>query len=306
MATTTPADVFPGATLRQLVEWGYPQGALRAAPPPDLGFGVVHITGNHRLPGAEGEINWRLNDPANQNSATFFVNRDGSVWQALGDPLHMAPWSNGDVRSPDLSNRRIAACVSAGVNPNIRTVVSIENVGYEPGSSITPEQERANAAILRYYLGKARIPISRETIVGHYQINGTNRPNCPGVDKSVLDRIVTLAVGQPEEPEVDFSTIRHQVVKIVRIREGATLYRQPVGDDVHWVVPQGQAFDADLLLAAGDRFLCRRVAKDGGFWITTDAIERRVDYYVPQSTAAVQATAELNARLDNWVKQRPR
>lgn len=194
-------DIFPGATLRQLVEWGFPQGSLRAAPPPDLGFGVVHITGNSRLPSAENEINWRLNDPANQNSATFFVNRDGTIWQALGDPLHMAPWSNGDASLPDMSNPRIAACINAGVNPNVRTVVSIENVGYEPGSPITAEQEQANAAIFRYYFGKARVPISRETIIGHYQINGKDRPNCPGVDKSVIDRIVAIAA--PEEDDMD-------------------------------------------------------------------------------------------------------
>ena len=55
-------DIFPGAKVAQLVEWGYPRGALRPAPDPDKAFSVIHITGNSRLPSAENEVNWRLND----------------------------------------------------------------------------------------------------------------------------------------------------------------------------------------------------------------------------------------------------
>lgn len=193
MSASDPVDVLPGAILRQLVEWGYPQGARRATPAADDAFSVIHITGNSRLPSADGEISWRQNDPALQNSATFFVDRDGGIRQALGDPLHMAPWSNGDLNQPDRSNPRIARCVRQGVNPNMRTLVSIENVGYEPGDPLTDAQVRSNAKIIAYFHSKAGVPIRRETVVGHYQINSVSRPNCPGRDKSVIDRIVELA-----------------------------------------------------------------------------------------------------------------
>lgn len=193
-------DVFPSAILRQLKEWGYPQMVLRAVPNPDDAFGVLHITGNPRLPSADGELDWRINDPANQNSATFFINRDGSIRQALGDPLRMAPWANGAARNPDMTNPRIARCIRAGVNPNMRTIVAIECVGYEPGSSITPEQEKSAAAIFAYYFGKAGVPINRETIIGHYQIDSVERPNCPARDKSIIERVVNLALG--EDPAV--------------------------------------------------------------------------------------------------------
>lgn len=188
------ADIFPGATLMQLVEWGYPLGALRSSPAPDKGFSVVHITGNSRLPTGQSEAAWRINDTSLQNSATFFVNRDGSVVQCLSDPLRMAPWANGDLQNPDTSNPRIAAVVRDRVNANQRTVVAIENVGYEPGSSITAAQEAANARIIAHYHAKAGIPVSRQTVVGHYQINAVNRPNCPGVNKALIDRIVAMAL----------------------------------------------------------------------------------------------------------------
>lgn len=193
-------QVLPGVTgFRQLQEWGYPMGAPRSVPPADKAFSVIHITGNSRLPSAEGELAWRINDPGLQNSATFFVNRDGTIWQGLGDPLHMDPWSNGDINRPDLTNPRIAAVVRDGVNANQRTLVAIENVGYEPGSPITAAQEKACARIIAYYHAVAKVPVNRQTVIGHYQINSVTRANCPGTDKRLIDRIVALAT-QTEEP----------------------------------------------------------------------------------------------------------
>lgn len=187
-------DLFPGATLVQLLEWGYPMGAPRRTPPPTLGFSVIHITANTAR--AEAEAAWRLNDPALQNSATFFVNQDGSIVQTLGDPLLMAPWTNGDVQNPDLQNPRIAAL--GGVNPNIRSLVTIENIGREPAMPISEAQIAVNAKIIRHYHAKAGIAVSRETVIGHYQINSVNRINCPSTDKSIIDRIVALAKGSDE------------------------------------------------------------------------------------------------------------
>lgn len=199
------ANVLPGATLRQLLEWGYPQGSSRPAPAPDKAIFVIHITGNPGNPiaTAEGEVAWRLNDPANQNSATFFVNRDGSVVQALGDPLRMDPWSNGDVNRPDLTNPRIAAIVRDGVNANERTVLAIENVGRPSDLPITAAQEATNARIIAHYAKAGGYPVNRQTVVGHYQLNSVTRPNCPAIDKRVLDRIVAKAqalLGQTPAP----------------------------------------------------------------------------------------------------------
>jgi hypothetical protein len=195
-------DIFPGATLRQLKEWGFPQGVLRPTPPVAKAFSVIHITGNPGDPiaTAEGEAAWRINDPANQNSATFFVNRDGSVVQTLGDPLHMDPWANGIARNPDRTNARIAAALNDGVNLNERTIVAIENVGRPNDLPITPAQEKADAAIIAHYHAAAGVPIRRSTVVGHYQIDSVERPNCPAINKAVIDRIVALAQGLTAAP----------------------------------------------------------------------------------------------------------
>lgn len=224
-------DVFPGAVLVQLEEWGYPKGSLRPTPPAAKAFSVLHITGNSRLPSAENEVAWRSNDPGLQNSATFFVNRDGSPVQALGDPIHMDPWANGDVNVPDRSNPRIDAMVRDGVNANERTIVAIENVGYEPGSSITPAQEKTCAAIIRYYHDKAGVPVNRQTIIGHYQLNSVTRPNCPAHDKDLLDRIVALA--NSEDPAV-----------IEELRQKLAACRETVAEQtkrINWLESRRQA-----------------------------------------------------------------
>lgn len=189
-------DIYPGARLIQLVEWGFPQGSLRPVPLPSLGFGVIHITGNPSVPIATaiGEVAWRKSDPANQNSATFFVDRDGSAVQALGDPLHMDPWSNGDIQNPDTRNERIAAVIRDRVNANERTVLSIENVGNEATvGGLTLAQIETNARIIAYYFPKAKIPINRESVIGHYQLNSVTRANCPQKDKTVIETIVKRA-----------------------------------------------------------------------------------------------------------------
>jgi len=187
------SDIFPGATLVQLVEWGYPMGSLRPVPQASQAYSVIHITAN--LASAQNELAWRLNDPGLQNSATFFVNRDGSIWQALADPFRMDPWTNGDINGPDLSNPRIAAVVQGGVNANERSLITIENVGREPTYPITQAQVNSSGRIIAYYHKKLGLPVNRETVIGHYQINSVDRFNCPSTDKRIIDRIIAAALG---------------------------------------------------------------------------------------------------------------
>ncbi len=210
--------LFPGAKLMQGKEWGYPQGAPRPVPPSGKAFSVIHITGNSRLPSAEGEATWRINDPANQNSATFFVNRDGSVVQFLADPLHMDPWSNGDVNQPDTSNPRIKAVLDDGVNANERTIVAIENVGFEPGSSLTDAQIKSCAEIVAHYHKATGVPVNRQTVIGHYQLNSVTRPNCPAKDKSVLDKIVAQAQEGVEDP-MEIARLKARVRELEQRRD---------------------------------------------------------------------------------------
>lgn len=182
------ANIFPGA--KQILTSGF---YARAKPNPTQVWSVVHTTANATL-SAEGHA---LAQPigSGQVTATFWVNRDGSIVQSLANPLFQAPWTNGVKNRPDMTNPRIAACINAGVNPNMRSLVTIENVSREPGSPITAAQKVACARIIAWAHALAGVPVTRETVIGHYQINSVDKPNCPAVDKSILNEIVALANG---------------------------------------------------------------------------------------------------------------
>jgi N-acetylmuramoyl-L-alanine amidase-like protein len=191
------ADIFPGARLMQITQWGYPRGSVRPAPNPGLAYSVLHITANATST-AEGEATFRINNPAVEVGATFFVNTDGSIVQCYADPRRMDPWTNGGLNGPDLTNPRIAAVVRDGVNPNERSLITIELCGREPTRPITAAQEATAARLIAWAHALIGMPVNRETVVGHYQFDRVNRANCPSFNKAVIDRIVALAQGAPD------------------------------------------------------------------------------------------------------------
>lgn len=73
----------------------------------------------------------------------------------------------------------------------------------------------------------------------------------------------------PQEANVptDFTGAKHEIPKVVRIREGAVIYEDSAGAIPQGVVEPGKAFDADLLGVIVDgRYLMRRLDRQGGAW----------------------------------------
>lgn len=167
--TPTIANRFPGASsVRPSPYFGFPyRGNPRRVKPTILG--VVHITDGYSVP-----------VPGPGKSWTFAVARDGTVHQFL-DPVTQAPWTNGDAKNPDTTNPLVAAATSGGRNPNEACLVTIENVGRITGDGqlLTEAQIRANREILRWASKLSGIPMSRTTVVGHYQFNSVDRNRCP-------------------------------------------------------------------------------------------------------------------------------
>lgn len=238
------ADVFPGAKLVQTNGF-----FARPSPDPNLVWSVVHTTA--ALASAELEAS-RRKDAASTKmvTATFFVNRDGSVVQLLADPARMAPWTNGVWEQPDFTNRRLAACYQAGVNPNLRSLITVENVSLEPGYPITEAQEAATARLIAHYHARLGVPVTRETVIGHYQITSINRPNCPARDKTVLDRIVALAQSGGDAVKIKGQILEWIVNRTTLLLGGATFLKDPTlpaaelgGNANAWrSFPAGQSF----------------------------------------------------------------
>lgn len=83
-----------------------------------------------------------------------------------------------------MSIRWLAAAIAGKVNPN-RITVSIEHEAskteMEKRASMTDAQFNSSIDLTAYILTWAGLKASHETIVGHNQISGRQKYNCPGV-----------------------------------------------------------------------------------------------------------------------------
>lgn len=169
--------------------YGFPRGRARRVRP--VALVCIHICGNKRtarmLPpvsGAMAERNYANRSGSNGPSAHDYDARDGTTVRAI-DPLRYAAWSNGDVTDPMTSNagiRRVLALRAKGYNANEGYWLETEEVGEPHDYPITTAQRRSLArriAAVALAVGWPRSSIDRDSVHGHFMINGVNRQNCP-------------------------------------------------------------------------------------------------------------------------------
>jgi N-acetylmuramoyl-L-alanine amidase len=128
---------------------------------------VMHI--------AEGSLDacdaWFADSESNA-SAHYCVGKDGEIHQYVAEEL--AAWANGVVRDP----RATLPYPDAAVNPNLYTI-SIEHEGMT-GEAWTDAMYEADAWLLRGINERWGIPLDREHVIGHCDIDSVDRANCPG------------------------------------------------------------------------------------------------------------------------------
>jgi hypothetical protein len=126
------------------------------------------------------------------------VDPEGKVYQFL-DPMMQTPWTNGDIKSPDTTNPYVAAMVGSKYNPNEYCFLTIENVCYVSGGQrLTAAQLKADHAILSWASKLSGLPLDRKHVIGHYQVNGATRVNCPTVPAD-RQRVFDGVLGVEEE-----------------------------------------------------------------------------------------------------------
>lgn len=145
---------------------------------------VLHIMAGS----LSGTDSW-FSNPVSQVSSHFGVGFNGEVHQYVkGEDT---AWGNGIVNLPNYK------LYKPGVNPNLYTV-SIEHEGYD--LTAAPENQlKATVELIQFLSKTYNIPIDRDHIIGHYQIDLTRKPNCPSVNKGIIDTIVARAVVQPTQ-----------------------------------------------------------------------------------------------------------
>lgn len=166
---------------------------------------VIHIMAGTLI----GTDSW-FNNPKSQVSAHYGVGKKGEIHQYVkeGD----SAWHAGIVTNPT------AKLVKPGINPNLYTI-GIEHEGSE-SDTWTEEMKNTSVELIRDICRRWQIPIDRDHIIGHYEIT-TRKPNCPAINKSIIDELVAMAVGQQQTTAL--SAVEEGIKKI---EDGLTIIKR--------------------------------------------------------------------------------
>lgn len=136
---------------------------------------------NHISAGSMGSMDNWFTSPTNQvSSAHFGVAKDGRIHQYVN--IELMAWANG-LRMDNLRAATAPIVFDKKVNPNLYSV-SIEHEGMD--GDLTEEQFQASVWLHRYIRDYVKehwgyeIPFDSYHVIGHFQIDKINKPNCPG------------------------------------------------------------------------------------------------------------------------------
>lgn len=139
---------------------------------------VVHISA-----GSLSSMDSWFANPLSNASAHYGIGRDGvTIHQYVEEDK--AAWANGAVSNPTFK------LYKPNVNPNLYSI-SIENEGQD--LMLAPaEQLNLLCELIKDICKRHNIPMDRDHIIGHYEINALNRPNCPSSTHAIIDIIYFL------------------------------------------------------------------------------------------------------------------
>lgn len=189
--------------------YGFPRGQERKVDPWVLM--CIHITGNKStaaMPvgitpgtGTYAEVSYMARERSASdigNSAHDYIARDGSVLACI--PTRYAAWNNGQLNRPNMALDSIKRIVrrdqtDAAFNPNEAYVREVECTGYPGSFPLTKEQREAVADLIARDSLKWDLPITRETVHMHRDLDSVNRASCPftGDQEAQLARIIQRA-----------------------------------------------------------------------------------------------------------------
>ena len=146
-----------------------------------------------------GTVAWEMNRDS-QVSSHFVLGKGGEITQLV--PLERAAWTQGVVKNQTHPYVK----THSRVNPNLYCVsIECEGVWSETKGALTDQQLAAAAELTRYIVAEVKriykvdIPIDREHMIGHCEINPVTRPHCPG-EAFPYDALIAAAKGEMENP----------------------------------------------------------------------------------------------------------
>lgn len=131
----------------------------------------------------DGTIAWCKNS-SSQVSTHFVVAQDGRVAQLVD--IRDAAWTQG-LNIDQCAKAQLEAVKQRKVNPNCYCIsIEFEGKWVTGHGALTDKQLAAGIELIKHIRAEVMevygldIPVTRNSIVGHYQINPQHRPNCPG------------------------------------------------------------------------------------------------------------------------------
>ncbi|MFZ5824941.1 MAG: N-acetylmuramoyl-L-alanine amidase [Bacillota bacterium] len=154
----------PPVVWGRTINFGYPQGR-----PGRNGRDIMGIC-YHVAEGSRASVESWFGSPKSQASSHFLVCRDGAVVQFVAE--EDAAWTQGDTQAVTWP------LYDRAVNPNL-VLLGIEHEGY-PHEPWTEAMIQADVALTLHLCERFAIPPRRPHLLGHHELNGRTRRNCPG------------------------------------------------------------------------------------------------------------------------------
>lgn len=141
-------------------------------------------------------------NPASQTSSHFVLGKNGEITQLV--PLNMAAWTQGVDPNKDMKPTNAYVKAHKGINPNLYCIsIECEGKWSETKGKLTDKQLEAAAYLTSYIVEEVdriygvEIPVDREHMIGHCEINSVTRPHCPG-ELFPYDKISMVNGKQPD------------------------------------------------------------------------------------------------------------
>lgn len=143
----------------------------------------------HGTSGPLGASLATLTNPRNDKpelavSSNYLIDTNGDIYRLVTWWAGHRAFANGIVNQPDEEINWLMACIGSRKNPNMMTI-SIEHVASYSQminhGRMTDKQWNSSFELVKQLLKDCGLPATKQTILGHYQINRKDKPFCPGV-----------------------------------------------------------------------------------------------------------------------------
>lgn len=144
-----------------------------------------------------------------QVSSHYGIGFNGDIHQYVQE--ENTAWTNGLVTGWTTGPTSKFVLSRPGINPNLYSL-TIEHEGQD--LSMAPQSQLdATAGLIRTLTAKYGIPCDRDHIIGHYEIDPVRKPDCPAVDKSIINTIITMI--NPTSPLVDKEATKTEIKRLI-------------------------------------------------------------------------------------------